>query len=278
MELESATRPTDPVDLALAAEQPVLCHAALGRDAQRRQVAVGQEGQPATGAQQPGRLGQPALRVAPGCGAVLAHDEVELAADQRGLLRVALDKGEGGAELCLEPSCCAELITGEVQCDRPGTCAREPGGDVPGAAGKVQDVQTADVAEDAQLLLRHGEQAPRHLRAAPHALGGGVGVSLVHDRPELTVRGDLRRSVLRHRCSLPATGDAYKNTPRGWDLRVNIMGATGAPGAVGPQGVSGATGATGETGAVGATGSAGATGAPGETGQTGRRRFLASGH
>ena len=32
-----------------------------------------------------------------------------------------------------------------------------------------------------------------------------------------------------------ATGDAYKNTPRGWELRVNIMGATGAPGAVGPQ-------------------------------------------
>ena len=41
-----------------------------------------------------------------------------------------------------------------------------------------------------------------------------------------------------------ATGDAYKNTPRGWELRVNIMGATGAPGAVGPQGASGATGAT----------------------------------
>jgi hypothetical protein len=50
-----------------------------------------------------------------------------------------------------------------------------------------------------------------------------------------------------------ATGDAYKNTPRGWEFRVNIMGATGAPGAVGPQGAKGDTGSTGATGATGAT-------------------------
>ena len=68
-----------------------------------------------------------------------------------------------------------------------------------------------------------------------------------------------------------ATGDAYKNTPRGWELRVNIMGATGAPGAVGPQGVSGATGAKGDTGATGATGAKGDTGAAGATGAKGDR-------
>jgi len=66
-----------------------------------------------------------------------------------------------------------------------------------------------------------------------------------------------------------ATGDAYKNTPSGWQLRVNIMGATGAPGAVGPQGASGAAGAPGEKGATGATGATGAPGAPGTKGDTG---------
>lgn len=66
-----------------------------------------------------------------------------------------------------------------------------------------------------------------------------------------------------------STGDAYKNTPNGWQFRVNIMGATGAPGAVGPQGATGATGATGETGATGATGAVGPQGARGEAGQTG---------
>ncbi|WP_299922872.1 hypothetical protein [uncultured Nocardioides sp.] len=69
-----------------------------------------------------------------------------------------------------------------------------------------------------------------------------------------------------------ATGDAYKNTPRGWEFRVNIMGATGAPGAVGPQGSKGDTGsagATGATGATGARGETGATGAKGDTGATG---------
>lgn len=63
-----------------------------------------------------------------------------------------------------------------------------------------------------------------------------------------------------------ATGDAYKRTPSGWELRVNIMGATGAPGAVGPQGANGAkgdTGARGEAGAAGAKGDRGDAGAAG---------------
>ncbi|MFC0223568.1 hypothetical protein [Nocardioides zeicaulis] len=71
------------------------------------------------------------------------------------------------------------------------------------------------------------------------------------------------------------TGDAYKNTPSGWQFRVNIMGATGAPGAVGPQGARGDAGATGATGAAGAPGAkgdrgaAGADGAKGDQGDTG---------
>lgn len=71
-----------------------------------------------------------------------------------------------------------------------------------------------------------------------------------------------------------ATGDAYKNTPRGWELRVNIMGATGAPGAVGPQGSAGAkgdTGAAGVRGETGAQGETGETGAKGDQGETGAK-------
>ncbi|PKH41047.1 collagen-like protein [Nocardioides alpinus] len=56
------------------------------------------------------------------------------------------------------------------------------------------------------------------------------------------------------------TGNAYKNTPSGWELRVNIMGATGAPGAVGPQGATGNTGAKGDTGVDGTKGDTGVDG------------------
>lgn len=66
-----------------------------------------------------------------------------------------------------------------------------------------------------------------------------------------------------------ATGDAYKKTARGWEFRVNIMGATGAPGAVGPQGANGGAGANGAKGDAGAKGDPGAQGDAGAKGDAG---------
>jgi hypothetical protein len=67
------------------------------------------------------------------------------------------------------------------------------------------------------------------------------------------------------------SGDTYKMTARGWEFRVNIMGATGAPGAVGPQGVNGPAGATGVRGTTGEAGERGAPGAKGDRGDQGER-------
>ena len=56
MELDSASRPPHLVGIALSAYQALPGEPLLGRDAQRRQVAVGQEDQPPPRPQEPGRL------------------------------------------------------------------------------------------------------------------------------------------------------------------------------------------------------------------------------
>jgi hypothetical protein len=65
MELDAAARPRHPAQAPLRPQEPLLGEALVFRDAQGGQDAVGQEHQPAARAQQPGRLGDPTLRVAP---------------------------------------------------------------------------------------------------------------------------------------------------------------------------------------------------------------------
>ena len=55
----------------------------------------------------------------------------------------------------------------------------------------VEDVQIGERHQDAELPFRYGEQSRRIPPRLPHTLGGVVDVSLVDDRPELPVRGDL---------------------------------------------------------------------------------------
>ena len=114
MELDPASGPLHPVGLPLTAQQPVSRDPLLGRDAQRRQVAVGQEDQPPSRPQEPGRLRQPALGVAPRGGSVLAHDEVEASARQRNPLGIRLDQREDRAELALQPPRGRQLLAGEI--------------------------------------------------------------------------------------------------------------------------------------------------------------------
>ena len=89
-----APRPVHLVGLPLTAHQPFLGDPFLGRDAQRREVAVGQEDQPSPRSQEPGGLWQPALGVTPGSRSVLAHHQVEASPLQRNTLRIRLDQRE----------------------------------------------------------------------------------------------------------------------------------------------------------------------------------------
>jgi hypothetical protein len=66
------------------------------------QGAVDEEDQAPARAQQPRRLGDPAVRVAPDARPILADDEVEGAGAEGRALGVAEDQREGQAELALE--------------------------------------------------------------------------------------------------------------------------------------------------------------------------------
>ena len=72
-----------------------------------------------------------------------------------------------------------------------------------------------------------------------------------------------------------ATGDTYKKTASGWEIRANIkgapgaMGASGATAATGPAGPAGSAGPQGLQGQVGPAGPTGDTGAPGAPGMDG---------
>src|SRR5690349_18025431 len=94
MELHAATGPPHSVDLTLTAQQPLVRDSLLGRDAQRGQVAVGQEVQSPSRPQQSCGLRQPPPWVAPRGSAVLAHDEVVPPAAQRKAFTVALEQEE----------------------------------------------------------------------------------------------------------------------------------------------------------------------------------------
>ena len=102
MELDAAAWPLHSAGLPLTAKQPISSNPAIGRDAQCREIAVGQEDQASAGPQEPGGLGQPAFGVAPGSHTVLADHEVEEPTGQRDLLGIRMDQREGGAEPGLE--------------------------------------------------------------------------------------------------------------------------------------------------------------------------------
>ena len=191
VELHPAPGPLHAVGLRVPPQQPLPRHPLVGRDAQRRQVAVGEEHQASTGAQQPGDLRKPALGVAPRRGAVLAHHEVDTAVGQRQLLAVALHEREHRAEPALQPAGRGQLLAGEVDRHGPGPLAREPRRDVGRAAGQLEHVEPAHVSQDAELALGDGEQAPHGIRPGPQLVGGGIGEALVDHGPQGPVQGHL---------------------------------------------------------------------------------------
>jgi hypothetical protein len=135
------------------------------------QGAVDQEDQPPARAQQPRRLGDPAVGVAPDAGAVLADRQVEAAAAQRGALGVAVDEREGEPELALEGAGRAQLGGGAVQADDAGAAPGEPRRDVGGAAAQLDRGAPGDVGEEPQLRLRDAPDAPGGRLVPPAAPG-----------------------------------------------------------------------------------------------------------
>src|SRR5206468_11040827 len=94
-------------------------------EGKRQQVRVPVANEPPAGAQDPGGLRDPAIRITPDDRAVLTYRKVERTVGERGSFRISMDEGERDAELSLEAQSIGELASGVVQPDRPGAAARE---------------------------------------------------------------------------------------------------------------------------------------------------------
>ena len=159
--------PLEPAEAPLRALERLAGRRLLVGRAEDRERAVAEEPEAPAGPQQPMRLGQPAVRVAPDAGPVLGHGEVEALRRERDVLGARLDERELEPELLLAAPRRRELRRGHVDADRPRAAAGEPGGDVGRAAAELDDVEAVDVAERAERRLGDAEDAPGDLLARP---------------------------------------------------------------------------------------------------------------
>jgi hypothetical protein len=149
-------------------------------------------------AQQPRRFREPALRVAPGGGPVLADHQVETPAGQRDPLCIRLDEWEDRSDAALQALGRRQLLGGEVDCHRSGPGPAQPGREVCRSAGYLEHVEVADLAQGAQDPIGDGEEPPHHFRTRPQRLRRGIGEAFVQDPPECAVQCDLGGSLVRH--------------------------------------------------------------------------------
>ena len=202
MELDAAAGPVHLVGLALTAQQALAREPFLGWDTQCRQVAVGHEDQSSSRSQQPGGFRQPSLRVAPRGGSVLTHHKVVPSTGQGDPLPVPLDQREDRSDLGLHPARGHQLLVGEVHGHRPGAGPGQPRGEVRGTARQLHDVETVDLPQNSEVLLRDREEPPDRVRPRPHVLCRRVGEPLVHHRPQRPVQRlvgvpDLGHPIMR---------------------------------------------------------------------------------
>ena len=166
MELDPTPRPLHPVGLPLTAKQPVSRDpSSAGTHSADRWLLVRKTSRP-PGRKSRAASGQPALGVAPRSGSVLAHHEVEASARQRDPLGIRLDQREGRAEPALQPPRGGQLLAGEVDRHRGGPALASQAEKYAVPHASSDDVETPDVAEDAELPFRNGEQPPHHLGRA----------------------------------------------------------------------------------------------------------------
>src|SRR5436190_1840002 len=134
--------PFEPVHAEVRPEQPVRGgQVVLVGDREHDHHRVDQEDQLAARAQQPGRLGDPGVRVAPDAGAVLADGQVEAGVGERRPLGIRVEEREPQPEALLQLARGRQLRRRVVQGHRPGAAARQPGRDVAGTAAELNGVE-----------------------------------------------------------------------------------------------------------------------------------------
>ena len=113
----------------------------------------------------------------------------------------ASSRGNSIPGLLLQPPRRLQLRRRDVDADRARAAAREPGGEVRGAAAELDDVLAGHVGEDAQLGLGNPPEPPADLLCAPGSNPVLVRVLRVRPSPALAVAdrvlGQLRRAHRR---------------------------------------------------------------------------------
>ena len=206
MELDAAAGPLHPVGVPLTAQQPSPATPSSAGHAQRRQVAVGEEDQSSSWPQQPGRLWQPALGVAPGAAPCSLTTRSKRRSPAE-LARHPPGPGEDRAEPVLQPPRGRQLLAGQVHGHRAWP-RRGP------ARPRSRPYRTpAPPRRDRRRLrgrrglVRDREEPPHDVLGLAHMrLGCGVGEAFVHDRPERPVQRDLRGPDVGHPTMLGLLG------------------------------------------------------------------------
>ena len=154
--------PFKPVHAKVGPQQPPGGGQAFGvRDGEHEQHRIHQEDQLAAGAQQPGRLGNPRVGIAPDAGAVLRDRQVEAAVGEGCLLGAGVDEREPQSETVLQVAGGDQLRRGVVQPGRARAAAGQPRRHVPGAAAQLDAVPARQVGgQHAHLGLRDVPDAP----------------------------------------------------------------------------------------------------------------------
>ena len=134
-------------------------------------VLVRNHSRPA-GTQEPRRLGDPRLGIAPQARAVLRDRDVEGVVGQRHRLGAALDEREVEAVLGLQRARRGELLRSDVDADRARSAARQPRRDVGRAAAELDHVAPVDLGQRAQARLGDLPRAPGDLVVGPVAPSG----------------------------------------------------------------------------------------------------------
>ena len=96
----------------------------------------------------------------------------------------------------------------QVDGDRVGTSASEARRQERGAAAELDDVETANIAEQSELGFGQTEQSPTDPVRRPLAVGVGVREPFVHERPQVTVTGKVRLSIVHHSSLARSDGES----------------------------------------------------------------------
>ena len=152
--------PLQATETALGAEELFARHSLAGR-AENGERAVAEEPEPTARPEQPVRLGEPEVGVAPDAGAVLGDREVEALGGQRDVLGARLDEWKLEPELHLAPPRRRELGRSDVDADRARAPPGEPRRDVGRAAAELDDVEPFDLTQRPERRLRESRRRPR---------------------------------------------------------------------------------------------------------------------